>query len=291
MLTGCIDLARTPPTYDVVASLLQLEASRLAHGEYEIFVKFLRGPNKGFRRNDLWPETSDERDRLLKSIAVPMCWLLPAVVGIETGVAPNTEFRAPVAGRGKRLHGLDRFVEALPRAGRCLQPREMVRARNPRLVTITLRECAHHPERNSNVLEWIRAAHEIAAMGHEIIFVRDTAKANEAIAGFPINVEASCDLVKRAKLYRSAFCNLFVSNGPAWFAMACDAPMLMLKPADDSLRGCFSTNYLEGCGIPRDGQVPGAGSHQRLVWRQDRAGHIVEAFREFASAAPLKMSA
>jgi hypothetical protein len=92
---------------------------------------------------------------------------------------------------------------------------------DPSLVTLTLRECEHWPERNSKVEEWQKAAVAIRSMGYRARIVRDA------------RFDGTLDLESRANLYRSAACNMFVSNGPAWFAMALDAPAVIMRPATE----------------------------------------------------------
>jgi hypothetical protein len=82
----------------------------------------------------------------------------------------------------------------------------------------------------------------------------------------------------RANLYRSAECNLFVSNGPAWFALALDAPVLMLKPTVEGLMSTCSASYFRDCGLPEGGQIPGSPAYQRIVWAPDTRANIVAAF-------------
>jgi hypothetical protein len=78
-----------------------------------------------------------------------------------------------------------------------------------------------------------------------------------------------------------AACNMFVSNGPAWFAMALNAPVLMLKPVVHGSH-VFSSRYLAAAGIPEGQSVPGAPRNQRIVWADDTEANILDTFDAFA---------
>jgi hypothetical protein len=71
---------------------------------------------------------------------------------------------------------------------------------------------------------------------------------------------------------------MFVSNGPAGFAMAIDAPMLMLKPTCDKLGWSFSEAFYVHNGIKI---LPGNPKHQRMVFEEDTAANIIKAFNEW----------
>jgi ADP-heptose:LPS heptosyltransferase len=157
-----------------------------------------------------------------------------------------------------------------------------------KLVTITLRECEHWPERNSNLIEWIKAAKTISDRGYRIIFIRDTRFAADQIEGFETAPQAARNIAARAKLYAQAFVNIGISNGPMWLALAMDAAVLMLKPVTDSLGTTHCSSYFKRCGIDPGEQIPGAPIWQRLAWNEDTAIEIVRAFDEYVSPSILK---
>lgn len=277
ILTACYDLARSPPTYDFVSFLLFVECERRRRGIDQVKVVFLPGPDGGFRRDRLWPHSVKERDALLRDLVMPMCGLLPGCVGATRAeIHPDS---GPSIGSGEAHYGLKVFVDAMREIGPILRaPSIMPRER---LVTITLRECEHWPERNSNIKEWVVAAHTIKDMGFEVVFVRDTLHADKPIGDLCIDPAASRDVFVRAALYSQAYCNLSVSNGPAWLAMALGVPLIMFRPVDDkSGNRCARSEYFQSCGIPRGGQVPGAGPMQKLVWAPDDCDQIVMAFEK-----------
>lgn len=275
MLTGYYDLALCPPTYDFVSFLQHLECERIARGIDRCRVRLLPGPAGGFRQDKWWPYTVAERQALVRNIVMPLCRLLPSCVGCENGIRPAAVH--PFIGYGARHYGLRVCVDSMRRSGPTLRapdPRP-----DPRLVTITLRECEHWPERNSRVDEWIIAARQIEARGYRVVFVRDTLQAAARISGFECDSRAATDVVARANLYASAACNLSVSNGPAWLALALGAPLLLFRPVNDaSANPAVTTGYFKRCGIASGGQVPGALPSQRLVWSDDDSVSILDAF-------------
>jgi hypothetical protein len=152
-----------------------------------------------------------------------------------------------------------------------------------KLVTITLREAAHWPARNSDLKAWVAAAQEIRKKGFQVIVIRDALRADEPLEDLLTAPLASVDLNHRARLYSAAVCNLFVNNGPAWFSLALDAPTLIVKPTlSNTSIPCISDTYFRNCGLPPGSQPPCP--HQRIAWKMDTAGNILQAFDHFVTA-------
>lgn len=271
------DLSRCPPTFDVVSFLMRIAA---VAGADAVEIGILPGPVGGFRDDNLWPHSIAERVHMRDHVAVPMCRMLPGAT-----VTLYSE-RPAVSGFGVGEYSMDMrfFVEAMAQGVRPLRP-AADRPKRPDLITITLRECAHWSPRNSNLPEWIGAARAMRAAGLDVVFVRDTLFADSPVEDFATDPQASRDLDARGALYRSAKCNLFVNNGPAAFAMACDAPVVMLKPTCESLGGCYSAARYQAIGVPPGGQMPGSPPHQRMVWREDTVGEILNATWDFLEIA------
>jgi hypothetical protein len=144
---------------------------------------------------------------------------------------------------------------------------------------MTLRESEHWPTRNSRRSEWILAAWKIKRLGYPVVIVRDTLHADQPLPGIETAPHASRNLEARAVLYRSAAVNMFVSNGPAWFALAIDAPAIILRPATDganpkSSTGALRNRYKLGNGLPN------APAYQRLIWQDDTTENIVNAAKD-----------
>lgn len=278
------DLSCCPPSFDVVSFLLWIEQERLARGEAHVEIDILPGPAGGFRQDSLWPHTIAERIALRDKIVVPMCSMLPSAKRV-TVCKERFEADQGAIGYGEYSMHFRRFVAAMSECIRPLRPRSHIKY-DPERITITLRECDHWPERNSNLPEWLESARRIERRGYRVVFVRDTLKAGEVLPGYTIDPAAAIDLDYRGALYRSSACNLFVSNGPAWFAMACGAATIMFKPANDALGRCYGSEWLKSCGIPIGSRtIPGASAYQTLVWKEDTADVILDALSVYFNAA------
>lgn len=275
-MIACYDLARNPPTYDVVAFLANLEAERLRLAAPLIDnLVVAPGPVDGFRRDDLWPHGSEARRVLLQQVLIPLCKLLPSVAQVTTGAAPLGAW-----GRGAYAVGLPAMMTALRAGSRPLRAPSSSTPRSSKLVTFTLREAEHHPLRNSRVVEWLAAANELERRGYSVIFVRDSARADSAIEHFTCAVQAAGDLHRRAELYAQAALNVGISNGPMWMSIFMDAPTLMLRPTTNAAGGCYDDAFFRRCGLPRGSQLPTSPAHQRLVWEDDLRDNITRGVEE-----------
>ncbi len=284
------DLKTSPASYDIVAFLCAAERWRRKRGADKIAINILPGPNGGFRQDKFWPFNIAERQKMLDQVVAPMARMLPnASVALWRGSArPKPE--ADSIGYMCWLYGLKLQVECMKEGIRPLRPAVEL-PRDNALVTITLREAQHWSQRNSNVPAWVEAAKQISRKGYRVIVIRDTLLADQKIEGIETSASASWDLTTRAQLYRSASCNLFVNNGPAWFAMAVDAPVLMLRPVfegqlrnvNGAVSNACTSRYFAECGIPAGGQIPNSPNHQRIVWEDDATDKILAAFEGFMS--------
>jgi hypothetical protein len=280
-LEVCYDLQYSPPTYDITSSLCGYEEIRVRMGYDAINIFIAPGPRDGFRNDRLWPYTTEGRLQMLNRVAIPMCHLLPSVRSV-TMLPDRFHLSRVLKFANTSYYGLMRQVEACRKGIRPLRPHGPIKP-DSKLVTITLREAEHWPERNSQVSEWVVAGDQIEHMGFRVVFARDTLKAEKPLDDFALcSYSASVDLDARAQLYASALVNMGVSQGPLWMALAMDVPVLMLRPCHENLFGRTNgLEYFERCGIPRDGQMPGAPPWQRFVWEDDTTGNIVRAFERF----------
>lgn len=277
-MIACYDLARCPPTYDAVAFLALAERERLRRGADHLDVRVLPGPLSGFRADGFgtWPHTAEGRALVRDEVLLPLCRLLPSVRSAQ--LACSRQEHAGEWGFNENLIGLPRIVEALKAGCRPLRATPSTRAAG--LVTITLREAAHHPLRNSNLEEWVAAALELRAEGWDVVVVRDTARAYERLAGLRTDSGASVNLGARARLYARAALNVGVCNGPVWMSIFMGAPTLMIRPVTDAAGGCYDSAFYARFGLPRGSQLPTSPAHQRMVWEEDRREVIVDAVRK-----------
>lgn len=275
-MIGCYDLSRCPPTYDVVTHLALLDLKRIEVGEDAIEMHILPGPAGGFRRDSLWPPTIEERVAMRDKVCAPLCWLLPSVKSVEVRADRGVE------GWGKNEYhiSLPGIMRALKAGSRPLRSKSRVAHMTGPYVTFTLRECAHHPLRNSRSDEWVAAANEVAALGYDVLVIRDAARAHEPLEGLWADhitqvPTASVDVFLRAALYARAELNVGVSNGPMWMSIFMDAPTLILRPTTNAAQGCYDDQFHRRWGLEPGSQLPTSPRHQRLVWGQDDSREVI----------------
>lgn len=274
------DLACSPPTFDSVSAACRAEMERRHVGAEHIQVVILPGPAGGFRRDTLWPHSALERTRMLREVAMPIFMLLP-----DVSVTLAVDRPASGLGVGRRMYGLDQQVLASRNDCRPLRA-PSTPPKRAGLITMTLRESEHWPERNSDVAQWVAAARVLMAAGYEVIVVRDTLKAEEPLEDLQTLPVASRRLFARADLYASAELNLFVSNGPGWMALAMDLPTIIFRPGDEKLSRAFGRSHFQNSGMKWGGQMPGAPWYQQLAWCDDTVGNIVNAVDAFMVPSP-----
>ncbi len=159
-------------------------------------------------------------------------------------------------------------------AGQWQLPREV--------ITITLREAPYWPHRNSNIEAWLKFARKLQRQGERVVFVRDTAKADEPLEEFETCPLASRNLDARMWLYDNAKLNCFVANGPWSLAQFSDKPLLCftVPEREDSTYIPNKPSYWkDAIGIMQGEQYPWHNEHQRIVWARDGFDNIMEAFR------------
>jgi hypothetical protein len=155
-----------------------------------------------------------------------------------------------------------------------------------RLVTITLRDYAEAPARNSRVEEWLAFARGLDPARYRVVFVPDTsatASSEVRLAPFAVDRDAAGDVDRRLALYERAWLNLFVNNGPyalCAFDAKCRYAMLkILTP------GVMQTEaaYLTELGFEIGATPAGANPHQLWVWEDDTRDAIGRAFAALQS--------
>lgn len=149
---------------------------------------------------------------------------------------------------------------------------------------ITLREADHWPLRNSNLEAWIKFAHYLRNRGEDVVFIRDTKKADESIEGFPIWPEAATDLYLRMAAYQEAKANVMVSNGPIGLCLFSTAPWLQFVQVEKA-QGEYEPNtsffWKNSNGVKIGEQYPWATPNQRIWWDTDSYENLVKAWESY----------
>jgi hypothetical protein len=244
---------------------------RRARGTKErLRVAFVDGPADGFRKR---PDTQniDEKRQLLDHVLRPALALFDAT-------------EDPAAADGHHYHYWYKPMTDAARAGspvpRCRPPIAAVQQMNCWLaarrlvkpITITLRETRYSTVRNSNVEAWTEFARRRRAEGFGVVFVRDTAKADEPMGDFTTCPKAARDVWARLALYSIACCNMITANGPAELLQFSDYPYVEMKNSYDP---GFWRRF---AGIDPPEQLPWSGSHQVTAWTSDALEDIEAAW-------------
>lgn len=170
------------------------------------------------------------------------------------------------------------------------EPVPQFKCRNPversdKMIVITLREAPYILDRNSNLPAWQAFARKRQAEGYEIIFVRDTAKADEPMEGFDTHREAALDLEARHELYSRAFCNVSIATGPTSLMMFSDNPFLIMVPIGkfDGYDPWTAQWMKVACGIDVNSQdqYPWFNRDQRFSWVDDTEDNIEAAWNRW----------
>lgn len=262
----CYNVTVSPLSFDFVTWLLSMEQRRIQEGApAPLKVGFWYG-----RDGKSGLSGMPERENMLNNVCRPALELVGAV-----------EDPKAINGYNSTFFSYKMMVEAFNKgiARPTLKTDVLSPIQEPGYVTITLRECSYWPHRNSRMGEWMQFAKYLKRNGERVIFVRDTAKANEPIDGFETCPVASTDLVKRCALYQDAKANLFVANGPVNLGFFGDKPWMQFFEIDD--QGAYNastTAYWVNCiGLDpaKKEQFPWATKQQRLTWVPDLYTNMV----------------
>lgn len=282
------DLKVSPPTFDFVGFLVSAERERIKRGDDHISIVIAAGPEGGFRKDNLPPRDPALRRKMLETIVIPMCGLLPSVASVNEVACDISEkdiskadFPIGWTPHSRIPHyGTHHIISAI-KAG-CYPLTAGERLRDDFLITITLRQAPHWPTRNSNFENWHKAAVEFQRMGYDIVIIPDEGTINVPghlqsqygpKAGFFYDVEAMYDLKRRASLYERARLNLFVNGGPhAMCLLMRDTKSICFKMTAPGAP-CVDPNFWKGAGLPVGTQTGKPGS--RIVWADDETQTIV----------------
>ncbi len=277
----CYNVPLSPMSFDFICWLVDAEMNRRAEGApAPLKVAFW------FGRDGKTGLVDPYRRQIFDHVVRPMLALVDAVED-ETAVDGRyNPFFSP-----REIVDKARGGQEVPRlhapADKLKATRQYWWRRPP--ITITLREAPHYTYRNSNFDAWLRFAHDLKAQGEEVVFVRDTARAHDAVDGFEIFSAASIDLHWRMALYQTAKMNFFTSNGPGALGHFSDFPWLMfIEPQTDDY--AYEPNtpafWRDNMGIEMGEQFPWwRPRDQRIIWKTDDYANLVEAWEEFIQPA------
>jgi hypothetical protein len=313
-LTLFYDLDVAPVTYDFICFLALAEAERRERGLRHLDVVFVPGRKDGLRAELRAYEDAldmDSRRWRLHNICIPLTALAPGCRSYAV-CASREQAAALYAGRGDQIlpqaydpvfpmppmgrdltqraaQGLDLKVLRTPPQGMTyLRQWIAAHAGARRLVTITLRDYAFMPERNSNFAAWAAFAGELDPARYCVVFIPDTdaamARPRPEFAGFLEFREACWNIALRSAIYEAAWLNLGSSGGPlavCWFnAKARYLMFKILVPDVPQATAAFLIDRGYKIGAP----PPFAGPFQKWIWEPDDLAVIRGAFAEMAQA-------
>jgi hypothetical protein len=273
-LRTCYNLAFNPASWDCIPWLVNVEMARVRHGYDNFTVYFKPGPKDGFR-DDTLERSLEQRRMILENVIKPALCLFNAEESKEEcSLLFQHMFREVVRGykNGEAIPKLK-----IPKSAR-KEAAAYLKGRKP--LIITLREAEHYIARNSDVGAWLSFARDC---GEDVIFVRDTAKADEPLYGFETCPRASRDFLFRGALMEQAKCNLLVCNGPVGFCWFSSTPYLLFKPFTPELpdyRPGQPDWWRDKIGIEPYGQCVFSSPQQRIVWKPDTVEAIRGAWAE-----------
>ena len=275
------DFAKNPASWDFLQWLINVEIWRYAHQGGEVGIAFKAGPREGFR-NDTSPRPASQCRMIFDNVMRPALQLTGAKeLNEPTAIRDvNVPYLTCLASQWDK-HGGQMPMFKVPQK-QWEEAGDYLGERWP--LTITLREASYHPRRNSNIEAWKEFAQKC---GEDVIFIRDTAKADEPLEGFETCPRASKDLLFRAALMAHARCNLTVSNGPWILCLYSRAPWLNFnswRPDYPEYSPGQESWWASQIGCPVGSQFPWASPYQRMVWKRDDYESIKEAWEQMPAS-------
>jgi hypothetical protein len=312
ILYAIYDLAVTPNTFDIIEflTLAEIERRESQCDAFHLFV--VPGPNCGFRAD---ADVSDlgRQQYVLRNVIQACPALVPTCAGVT--VAPTREFVErllyveTVAGTGDQLlfpvgysahlpfehYHLWRVIERWQAGNEVpsLQPTPQGlalvdtflrnRSAGRQILTITLREARFQSTRNSNLEEWGRFVAGLDPRKYAIVVLRDVERVHEPLpAAFAHSLpypEAVVSIELRAALYRRAYLNLCINNGPSEILrFDRETRYLYFKTITDGVSCTSLAHHRTFHWLEPGDQLPFASPFQRLVWDDDTTDVLTREF-------------
>jgi hypothetical protein len=155
-----------------------------------------------------------------------------------------------------------------------------------RIVTITLRDYAYMPARNSNMQAWTAFARALDPARYMPVFIPDLEQTlngqTQELQGHVVLGEAAWNLGLRMALYERAYISMGVNTGPmglCWLNARTHYATLKMAPADVPQT---SPAFYRELGFEPGHSLPLASPTQELVWEDDTIEAIQRAFTRIA---------
>jgi len=308
-LYAFFDLQVSPITYDSAWFAIAADRARRRLGLERIHFVIVPGKLEGVREERAEYDAVVDRDMRrwrVHNIVIPVLGLVPSATGFT--VLPSRQAAAPIrAAAGPHVYpssyelalpvghhpaeildaaragesGLT-TLEASSQAQRFIEQWAASRVGDRRLITITVRDYAFMPARNSNLGAWVIFARRLDPARYRVVFVLDTERTLDplppGLGADDVFREASWNVQLRLALYERAFLNLGVNNGPLLMAaLGARARLLVFKMITSTVPQT-TEEFMRKLGFEIGGQLPFGGPFQRLVWEDDRLDVIEREF-------------
>lgn len=163
-----------------------------------------------------------------------------------------------------------------------------IQAANKKIITITIRSSIYDSSRNTNIREFLNFCKKIDFTKYYVIFIPDTEQLldnnhfQDKLLRNEIGFAASCSLSLRYSLYKIAYTNIMVPNGPNTLVMYNDIPYIWFnKKLFGSLAlGQNKIPFYMNNSVSK--QVHWAKKNQQMVYVEQTAENILEVFEEYS---------
>ena len=307
------DLQVSPITFDFLWFLVGADLERRRRGLDAVHVVIVPGRAGGLRREREDYENvvdAEARAQRISNILLPACPLLPTCAGV-THAASRRHAGFIRAALASHLYpaGYESVLPVFAGSRECLQnagphmphvpslraTADSLRvvdrwaashAGSRRIVTITLRNYAYAPARNSNMPAWIAFARSLDAARFIPVFVPDLEQTlngqMQELQGYTVLGEVAWNLGLRMALYERAYVSMGVNTGPmglCWLNARTNYATLKMAPANVPQT---SPAFYRELGFEPGRSLPFATSTQELVWEDDTLVAIQRAFIRIA---------
>ena len=303
------DLDVSPITYDVADWLVLAELERRRRGLGQVYVVVVPGRQDGLRDEGAdYEKVVDRASRWwrLHHLVVPLLSLLPTCGGyaicrdrrqatllrmlVARHVYPPTYwpafplslFRRPILDAARRGVAVFPLFKSPAQSLRYVRRWLDARAKDRKVVTITIRTYGIDASRNSNLAAWAAFAAGLDSRRFLPVFVLDIETAMdpvpEALGDFEVFREAPWNLALRSALYESAYLNLGIVHGPTellWYNDRCR--YVIFFPSVETRQ--TTADFVAANGFVAGESLPFATPFQSWVWAPDELETIR---REFA---------
>jgi hypothetical protein len=307
------DLQVSPITFDFLWFLVGADLERRRRGLDAVHVVIVPGRAGGLRREREDYEDvvdAEARAQRIGNMLLPACPLLPTCAGVTHAAsrAHAGYIRATLAshlyptGYEATLPIFAGSRECLQNAGPDMPHIPSLRATNEnlrnidrwaashsggrRIVSITLRNYAYMPARNSSMQAWTAFARALDPARFVPVFVPDLEQTlngqTQELQGFVVLGEAAWNLGLRMALYERAYISMGVNTGPmglCWLNARSHYATLKMAPADVPQT---SAAFYRELGFEPERSLPFASPTQELVWQDDTIEAIQSAFTRIA---------